>query len=402
MKKKKLTFAVSTALVTAMLLLATFSCTKEEVSENYISITLATHPDSLFVGSPVVFNIERNSDHASIYVGEAGKAFGDGSGEMLLPEAESYSYTYLKYGTFTVTVIAKSYGNWSEQEKVDIDSITINVEDIRSQMDFFNLRRPEHKGVVRDDSIIFNVSMLEYAEVLDDTRDLERARILFGPVSPEAQVLIGSEEQQTNTNFDLAANPTITVVSPEGSSQDYKVYFIVADPRTDKDLSTISTIAPDVEGVLNEDDLSISFALPWGCSPENIKLAGTSSDGSIISYDGTEIPDDGALVNLELLEDVIVMAEDSSTQSYSIQFTVDSVFTSFSFSDSTFTYQPIITIDHDTRTITAKILPGHDITSLTAAFTLTDMKIVARCTFDIYLYISLNALCVCTHMYTNF
>ena len=141
------------ALAVLGLLLVT-GCNTERADTSDASFTVE-NADSLYAGTAVNFVFDGLGDFVTIYSGKEGQVWGEPGATGSAMSEETIGITYSVLGEYTVTVVASSYGNWSEEEIVDVKSQVITVKDNRAEFAKFSIGKPRQDGVITGNDITF-------------------------------------------------------------------------------------------------------------------------------------------------------------------------------------------------------------------------------------------------------
>jgi len=114
------------------------SCNKEPLVEPNASFNVE-NIDGLKAGTPVIMNLPGPGDFVTVFTGDPGKEYQNYPQDKgAIVSGNTYSYSYNREGTYTVTAVVSSYGNWSEESAQAVTEEVITVVDSRTTItDYF-------------------------------------------------------------------------------------------------------------------------------------------------------------------------------------------------------------------------------------------------------------------------
>ncbi len=207
---------ISSTIISACILLFT-GCVKEEPIEVDAHFTIANEEPYL-AGSPLTLEFSGKGEMTTLYMGHPGheyKNFPDDTG-VEVTEA-TYIYKYYVGGTYTVTCICSSYGNWGQDSNRSIFEKTITVIDTRSRLLSFKVSEPKLYTYL--DKINFTITIR-----VPEGVDISQSLVSTLRESPEAKVFWGNTEIEDKvTKIDFTEDNHIRCVAPHGEESIYTV-----------------------------------------------------------------------------------------------------------------------------------------------------------------------------------
>jgi len=205
------------------------SCTKEPPSIDGFNATIEN--TDVDAGSPVTFTINKgDAEFITFYSGRPGSVYEnypvDRGLQLDLQYSNTYSTSYNDQGQFTASVVAISYGNWSEDSKESVRNFTINVTDNRIGILSFKVKLSltrEIRGVINEDAHTVTVTFPS------GTTSLTQKSSLFVLESAGAKIYdAGGTEVLSGVKFDYTAEFTLKVVARGGAEQIWTIVPVVA------------------------------------------------------------------------------------------------------------------------------------------------------------------------------
>lgn len=177
----------------------------------------------------------------------------------------------------------------------------------------FGLVTPALQGVVDDASATVSLSV-PYGVSLDSL-------VATFTVSSEASVFVGLTPQTSGVTANNFSSPvTYRVVGKDGQFQDYVVTITQRAAKSGKELLSMSTVGPDLTGIVDQAAKTVTFRIPSGTTINNqVKVYFTLSEGALlIVKDQVMSPETIAAILADGLE-MTVQAEDGSVQTYTLK-----------------------------------------------------------------------------------
>ncbi|MGB9747660.1 MAG: hypothetical protein ACPLXM_12110 [Bacteroidales bacterium] len=355
------------------------SCNKEEPLPPSADFTTSLSNFTAYAGEPFVLYLKNCSgDFLTLFKGDTpGSTYGNDSlvaqGLTIDTSLDSILVTYDAAGTYTLTLLAASYGNWSKDQVVKTKSVTINVIDRRAGLRKITIDKVDGVFSQSGTEIYF------YATKVDN---LTAKKPIFFTTSLSAKVYINDVEQISGVSVvdfsplnpgDNEGRPVIyKVVAPNGESREYTVKYILRDPLTGKQLLSLTSSTLGKTFYPDENAKSIEIIYPTGTDLTKLKVMAKVSLGAIATIGTKQIQDKEQTVDIAANNKIVVKAEDLSTQDYAIVKTEVEKITAFRFIKAgtlDLNPPPQGTIDFPNRKITVNVLQGTDKTRLVAEFT---------------------------------
>ncbi len=270
---------------------------------------------------------------------------------------EFFSYAYPEPGTFTVAMVATSYGNNGEEVYEDVDSLKVTITDARAELLEFGFRSPKVIGTVDGRTLD--------AEVPYGT-NLASLKATFKTSSKFAVVTVdGVEQLSGKTANDFTVPVEFVVTAQTGDTARYWAHvYSIAD--TAKQITEFSI--NDIAGIFEGDQITVT--LPAGTSEFTKLIADfeVSSEKTEVSVDGT--PQFSGSTRNDFTDPVTytVTAEDGTFKTYLVTVLEEIGFTSFGFEQ----LMPPVYAFSSGFDLTVQVLPGTPVDSLYATYITTN------------------------------
>lgn len=316
MKFDKYRFLTIAAFVSGMVL---FSCTKEPMAEPDASFTIE-NIDELKAGVPVTFNFTGSGDFITVFSGdtlEQYQYYPTDKGAVVSDMVSSK--TYYKQGTFNVTAIASSYGNWSEERSRNVVEQEITVIDSRTKMTDFSIKSLDIEGIIDEETSTISFLMSSLTE---------RTNLVakFQTMSSDATVYIDDVVQiSAVTSNDYTDPVSYLVEAPDGTTQTYTTDITFFYPSDEKQLLTFNLPTLAISASINEAMKTLAVVVPAETDLTRVRVTASSSPLSSVSMQGKTLDIDRAkTVDISVNPTIItVLAEDLTTQDYELTTTFE-------------------------------------------------------------------------------
>ncbi len=300
-------------------LMILISCTKEPLVEPDASFSVE-NIDGLKAGTPVIINLPGPGDFVTVFTGDPGREYQNYPQDKgAIVSGSTYSYSYPIGGTFTVTAVVSSYGNWTEESAQDVAEEVITVVDSRTAITEFFIKSLDVTADIDQDAS--TISFL-ISSMADRTNLIAR----FFTESPDARVYVDEVEQfSDSTAVDFTDPVLYTVIAPDGTTQVYTTDITFFFPSEEKQLFTFGLNSPEVvAAIIDEETKTATLLAPAGTDLSRARVVGTSSPLSMIMVQGKSISAERAkTVDLSDNPTIItVVAEDLSEQDYELTTTL--------------------------------------------------------------------------------
>jgi hypothetical protein len=223
MKTIKIIFPLMT-----LALMLVLGCTKEPPSIDGFSATV--EDTDVDAGQLVKFTINKgDAEFITFFSGRTGSVYAnyptDKGQQLDLQYSNLYTTTYNNQGVYTATVLAISYGNWSEDSKEKVVNFTINVTDNRTGFTSYKVKlslTKELKGSINTDAHTIRITFPAGST-------LTQRSTLYTTESPNAKVYLADDtEISSGDKLDYTAEFTLKVVAPGGAEQVWTVIPVLA------------------------------------------------------------------------------------------------------------------------------------------------------------------------------
>lgn len=340
------------------------SCTKENMIEPNASFQTSFQKEGKMEASAgvpfYVYVDHNNAQFLTLYSGNAGAVYGEsGAVGVDFNGSDSLQVTYANPGTYQLTVVASSTGNWAEDFKRTVNTIEVTVIDQRTTFSTFyinSVRTDQIQGVVFD------------TEVEGEVIDFPGRSYLFTPSfitsAPDAKVYIGSVADenlqvsaQSVVDFSNAdTNPIqYIVVAPNGETQTIPVRITKVAASSDTELSFVQSLTPrnEIMDTAEPDANGNIYFIRNNSTDASYKLSISAAYGSTIEieYNGRWATyRETTRYNLSNVTAIRITAQDTQTQKVYPFYAVDALVTKFVFPLEDVEING--TIDNSARTIT--------------------------------------------------
>ena len=316
MKPNRNIFLAGSVILVLMVLI---SCTKEPLVEPNALFSVE-NIDGLKAGTPVIFNLPGPGDFVTVFTGDPGREYQNYPQDKgAIVSGSTFSYSYSREGTYTVTAVVSSYGNWSEESAQDVAEEVITVVDSRTAITDYFIKSLDITGAIDHDASTISFSM---SSMLDRTNLIAR----FFTESPDAKVYVEGVEQFSDSTANDFTDPVLyEVVAPDGTTQVYATDITLFLPSEEKQLLTFGLSSPEVvAAIIDEETKTVTLLAPAGTNLERARIVGTSSPLSQIKVQGKTIGAERAKsVDLSVNPTIItVIAESLAEQEYELTTTL--------------------------------------------------------------------------------
>jgi hypothetical protein len=352
----------------AMLLMITLftavSCVKEEMIEPDPSFILTFQRDGqtdAYAGTPFYIIPTGSGEFFTLYIGrDSLTTWGNpGAKGTDFNLADSLIVQYNNVGTYSLTLVTSSAGNFGEEYTVKSKTVEINVVDRRNSFKIFSINKVDGKFQPNND-ILF--------EVPDITTDFNFIAA-FSMDSPNAKAFVNGVEQVTKETVNDFSSPVVyTVKSPEGNDQQYTVKFSTFPSSSEKAITKfeLGSGTNGEVGVIDEANKTINLLANYGTKVSAAKLVLANSYGSLV-YLNDAVYSDRKTYDLTKLTSIKVVAQDKTEVIYTLNTVIDYAVNTFTFEG--LVPEPMGVIDHTAKTIKVDVLNGTDVENLVGKWT---------------------------------
>lgn len=337
------------------------ACNQEPAIQSDASFTIE-NSDSIFAGSAIQMVFEGQGEFVTVYSGDSKRIYGDPESKGIRLTKETYGFTYSSQGEYEFTVVASSYGNWGEEEIVDVKSQTLFVQDRRNDIVQFKFKGLNQLGEFQGNDIIFNFS---------DAIDITALKADWILASEDAEVFYGDAPVVDEvTEMDYSNPVVLTVVAPNGDSKDYTVTINIYPANDETEILRLGCVNPDREAVIDPENREIYLKVPPGTNLGAVQLYAVASEGATMKNGPKSIiatPFSHSVRSQPT--EIVVTAENGTKESWYLYTNFELTFREFSFSD--LVPEVVGVIDSTELTIDLKVIEGTRIDSLVSYFTLS-------------------------------
>lgn len=346
---------ILTAGIFLLSILVTGGCEKEDIPQPRACFTADVAEAN--VGVPITFSNCGEGKAFSIWTGDSYHAYANyGTDAGVSFEGETFSYAYPEPGSFTVTMVATSYGNNGQDVYEDVDSMSVTVTDNRAEFLEFGFRSPKVIGSIEGHDIFVEVPYGTNVTMLKAT---------FTTSSKFALVTVDGVEQISGKTSNDYTNPVAFTITAQTGDQTSYLAHVYTNPDTTKELTYFSI--NNVPGVF--DGNTILVTLPAG----DTSYAGlraqfeTSSEKAVVTVNGVVQVSGSTKNDFTGPVTYVVTAEDESTNTYMVIVGEQIGFLSFGFEQLI----PPVYAEISGYNLSVKVLEGTPVNSLVASFVTT-------------------------------
>jgi hypothetical protein len=332
-----------------------WGCEKEDISQPRACFTADITEAN--VGEPVTFANCGEGKAFSIWTGDQYHSYANyGIDAGVNFEGETFTYPYPEPGTFTVAMVATSYGNNGQDIFEDVDSLVVNITDNRAEFLEFGFRSPKVVGTIEGQDI--------FAEVPYGT-DFTRLKATFKTSSKFAVVTVDGVEQITGKTANDFTNPVEYVVTAQTGDKKTYMAHVYAVPDTAKEL--ISYSINRISGVFEGNNILVTMP-PGDTNFTSLRaMFETSSEKAIVTVNGVVQISGGSRNDFTDPVEYVVTAEDESTRTYTVIVEEEIGFLSFGFEQLV----PPVYASISGYDLSVLVLQGTPVDSLIASFVTT-------------------------------
>ncbi|HYW94484.1 MAG TPA: hypothetical protein VE870_02735 [Bacteroidales bacterium] len=315
-----------------------FSCTKEPPIEPNAHFSTKLVDNTAYAGETFyLYLTNTQGEFYTLFTGLTEATTYDPNdptriGTSIPSSTDSFAVTvYNSGGTYPMTLVASSSGNWAEDFKTDVYTMDLKVDDRRSAFTSFSINKVEGVFVPDGNMILFYATK---------GTDLSNLKPKWLTASANAKVYVNGELQdpgRTVQNFnpdDPNANESktidYTVEAPSGETTVYHVKYVFNEPSPDTSLFSLES---DIGARFNIsiDNGTVEMLYYSNTDPASFKLQATAGVNATVKVGNVEIQDRANTVNLVANPTIKVIAENGTEKDYAVTLTVIDVFTSFKF-----------------------------------------------------------------------
>jgi hypothetical protein len=346
---------ILTVLIPLLTILVMWGCEKEDISKPRACFTAEVTEAN--VGEPITFTNCGEGKAFSIWTGDSYHAYANyGTDAGVSFEGETFSYAYPEPGTFTVTMVATSYGNQGQDVYEDVDSMAVSITDNRAEFLEFGFRSPKVVGTIEGHDI--------FVEVPYGT-DFTNLKATFKTSSKFSVVTVDGVEQVTGKTANDFTNPVEFTITAQTGDQNIYMAQVYTIPDTAKELTVFSI--NNIPGVF--EGKTIRVTMPAGDTIyTNIRAQfETSSEKTVVTVNGVVQVSGSSKNDFTDPVEYVVTAEDETFNTYTVIVEEEMGFLSFGFEQLV----PAVYANISGYNLSVKVLQGTPVDSLVASFVTT-------------------------------
>lgn len=349
-------------------LIICISCAKEEMIKVDPSFILTFqrdgHTDAL-AGTAFYVIPTGSGEFLTLFNGKAGSVWGEeGAKGIDFNKADSMAVQYNEVGTYQLSLVATSAGDFGNEVSRSVKTVEINVIDQRNAITLFNIN-----GV---DGVISATNEITFS-VPDITTNFVFAPSFVLQSSLAKAYVNGVEQTSAVTTNDFSQPVIYTVKSAQGNEVQYTVKFTTFPASSEKALTkfALGNGGNGEVAVIDEDTKTITLSVNYATNLKVLRLSLSSSYASKI-YLGTPLAVYSDRKNYDLtaatgIKTIKVVAQNNTEVIYNIVIVTNDPVSTFTFAG--LVPAPVGVIDPVAKTISIDVLKGTDITKLVAVWT---------------------------------
>lgn len=261
-------------IILSVLLLAFTSCrVQEKVSGANANFTVDAE---IGLDAALTLNFESgDNDFLTVFPGDSlhrYEYYPQETGEKVT--GVTHTLTYDKVGTYNITALAINYGNYSEDQEMNIVTKQVSVVDNRNKLNTFEIKDLFIGEIINDTiNVRYPIQRNRSSLITKFTLNSDNAKVFINGIEVISEV----------TSVDLTTNPTtINVVAANGDTANYYLKMDLYTGKTGNSLATFKTVNPSVDGVIDEGAGTITCTSTPG-QISNAKIVGLASNWTLTS-----------------------------------------------------------------------------------------------------------------------
>jgi len=340
------------------------ACVKEEMIKPDPSFILTFQRDgqtNALAGSRFYIIPTGSGEFFTLYTGLKGHVWGEPAAKGLdFNKADSMLVQYSTAGTYKLTLVTSSSGNFGKEFTVTSKTVEVTVVDQRNSFKVFNINDTDG-NFAPNNEILFTVP-----DVVTDYH----FSALFSLDSPDAKAFVNGVEQVSGETVNDFSQPVVyTVKSGQGTEQLYTVKFSTFPASGEKVLSKFALgVGGNGEvGVIDEENKVIDLTANYATNLAAVRLVLASSYGTKILINNFAYSERKNYDLAKAVKTIKIVAQNMTEVEYTIKTTIDNPVSTFTFEG--LVPAPVGIIDAAAKTITVDVLKGTDITKLISKWT---------------------------------
>jgi hypothetical protein len=273
--------------------------------------------------------------------------------------ADSLGIIYKTSGTYTLTLVASSTGNFGNEFSRQVKTVEVTVIDQRNSFKSFKINDIDGQFTPSNE-ILFSVPdvVTNFKFAAKFTLDSDAANVLVN----------GTKQISGETINDFEKPVTYTVKSANGEENTYNIKFSTFPSSSGKEITKFALGKGGYNelGTIDEATRTITLKANYATNLEAVKLVIESVYDSEIFINNT-LYSSKENYNLSSNQSLKVVAQDKSETSYSIDVITDSPVSSFTFTG--LVPEPAGRINESSKTITVDVLKETNLYQLKATWT---------------------------------
>ncbi len=307
-----------------------------------------------------------SGEFLTLYDGNLGHVWGDENAKGTdFNGSDSLGITYKTSGTYKITLVASSSGDFGNDFSREVKTVAVSVIDQRNSFKSFAINDMDG-AFTPNNEILFSVP-----DVVSDFKFVAEYKL----DSDESTVFVNGIKQVSGETVNDFTNPVkYTIKSAEGTEKVYTVKFstFASSDANEVTKFVLGKGGNNEAGEVDQTTKTIHVTANYSSDLEAVRLVLESSYGSEI-YLNDELYSNKVSYDLTTIKTLKVVAQDGSEANYSIDVVTESPVSSFTFAG--LVPEPVGEIDEGSKTITVNVLKETDVTQLIALWTGTLGKV---------------------------
>jgi hypothetical protein len=322
-------------------------------------------------GTPFYVIPTGSGEFITLFDGNQGRVYGQENAKGIdFNKADSMMVSYAIAGTYKLTVVTTSTGDFGKTVIRKEKTIDIQVVDDRNTLiEFFlNIDGVDRPGTITSQNeVLFSIP-----DIYPD----KNFKAIFKLDTNAATVLVNGQVQTSNLTINDFSQPVIYKIrSSQGSERSYTVRVSTFPPSAENRLLKFElgknepaigyTNSNGERGIINDADGTIQLAVNYATVTTSLKFSVESSPFSTVLLNGVAYSSTRRNYNIATtIRKVTVMAQNKAIKEYDILLSLQNPVNTFTFTG--LVPAPVGIINTANKTISVDVLKGTDITKLVA------------------------------------
>jgi len=340
------------------------SCVKEEMinpDPSFILTYQRAGQTNALAGTKFYVIPTGTGEFFTLYDGLKGHIWGEAGAKGIdFNKADSLMVYYSTAGTYKLTLVTSSNGNFGNDYKVTSKTEDVVVIDQRNSFKTFNINDTDGNFALNNE-ILFS-----FPDAVTDFHFAAK----FSMDSPDAKTYVNGVEQVSGETINDFSQPVVyTVKSGQGNDQLYTVKISTFPSSAEKVLSKFELgVGGNGEvGVIDEENKVINLTANYSTNLAAVRLILASSYASAILINNFAYSERKNYDMAKAVKAIKIVAQNATEVEYTIKTTIDNPVSTFTFAG--LVPEPVGVIDAAAKTISIDVLKGTDVSKLIAKWT---------------------------------